>query len=116
SASVSAFLTQLYAILIPLYVAIRLRRWPTGAVLLSAGLVLAGVAILGRFDFLTLHLGRGEIETLVCSVFFMVQILLLGSKRFEQNRALPMTFVMFAVIAAMFVAMAWGTASQASDL
>lgn len=116
SASVSAFLTQLYAILIPVYVAIRSRRWPAGVVLLSGGLVLAGVAILGRFDFRTMHLGRGEIETLVSSVFFMGQILLLENKAFAANRPLPMTLVMFAVLAAMFSAMALATAPRLTDL
>jgi hypothetical protein len=40
--------------------------------------VLVGVAILGRFDWRTLRLGRGEWETLLCSAFFMGQILWLG--------------------------------------
>jgi drug/metabolite transporter (DMT)-like permease len=116
SASVSAFLTQFYAIMIPLFVAGRLRRWPTSVVVLSCALVLAGVAILGRFDFSTLQLGRGEIETLVSSVFFMMQILLLEDKRFSANRALPITLVMFATQGAMFGVMAWGTAPHLTDL
>jgi drug/metabolite transporter (DMT)-like permease len=116
SASVSAFLTQLYAILIPIYVAARLRRWPTGWVIISSSLVLAGVAILGRFDFQAMRLGRGEIETLVSSVFFMIQILLLENKSFAGNRPLPMTLVMFVVQAVIFGAMAFGTSATASDL
>jgi drug/metabolite transporter (DMT)-like permease len=116
SASVSAFLTQFYAILIPVYIAARLRRWPTPVVLLSSALVLGGVAILGRFDFQSMQLGRGEIETLLSSVFFMMQILLLESKSFSTNRPLPMTLVMFAVQAVFFSAMAFGTAPKAADL
>ena len=116
SASVSAFLTQFYAIMIPVYVAAKLRRWPTKAVLLSCGLVLAGVAILGRFDFRALRLGRGEIETLISSVFFMVQILLLENKAYSANRPLPLTLVMFVVQAAIFGAMALGTAPRVADL
>ena len=116
SASVSAFLTQLYAILIPIYVAARLRRWPTGLVMISSSLVLAGVAILGRFDFQAMRLGRGEIETLISSLFFMIQILLLERKSFAVNRPLPMTLVMFVVQAIFFGGMALATASDKTDL
>ena len=116
SASVSAFLTQFYAIMIPVYLAARLRRWPTGAVFLSSALVLAGVAILGRFDFRTMHLGRGEIETLLSSVFFMMQILLLENKAYAANRPLPITLVMFVVQAVIFGVMALGTAPKVVDL
>ncbi|HEY4246860.1 MAG TPA: EamA family transporter [Lacunisphaera sp.] len=116
SASVSAFLTQLYAILIPIYVAARLRRWPTGLVMISSSLVLAGVAILGRFNFQAMRLGRGEIETLISSLFFMIQILLVERKSFAVNRPLPMTLVMFMVQAIFFGGMALATASDKTDL
>jgi drug/metabolite transporter (DMT)-like permease len=116
SASVSAFLTQLYAIMIPLYVAARLRRWPTRVVLMSSALVLAGVAILGRFDFHEMRLGRGEIETLICSVFFMAQILLLENKAFAANRPIPITLVMCATQAVGFGAMSFATVSNTSHL
>jgi drug/metabolite transporter (DMT)-like permease len=116
SASVSAFLSQFYAIMIPAYVALRLRRWPPGRVLLCGALVLAGVAVLGRFDFQAMRLGRGEAETLLGSVFFMMQILVLERPDCAANRALPVTLAMFATEAALFAAMAVGTAARASDL
>lgn len=116
SASVSAFLTQFYAIMIPVVVAVRLRRWPSGVVLLCGTLVLAGVSILGRFDFHTLRLGRGEVETLLSSIFFMAQIFLLERKEFAANRALPVSLGMFATEAIIFSAMAYGTAPHAVDL
>lgn len=116
SASVSAFLTQFYAILIPTWLALRSRRWPSGVVLVSAALVLAGVAILGQFDLGTMHFGRGELETLLSSVFFMMQILLLDSKQFSANRALPVTLVMFTVQAALFCTMAVVTAPTPASL
>jgi drug/metabolite transporter (DMT)-like permease len=102
SASVSAFLTQFYAIMIPVYVAIRWRRWPAPTVIVCCVLVLMGVAVLGRFDFRTMQLGRGELETLLSSVFFMGQILLLEQKEYAANRALPVTLAMFAVQAFYF--------------
>jgi len=83
---------------------------------LSCGLVLAGVAILGRFDFRSMQLGRGEWETLLCSVFFMGQILTLENKSGSTNRVMPVTVVMFAVAAVVFCLMALFTAPHASDV
>ena len=110
SASTSAFLTQFYAILIPIYVAVQARRNPGGRVWLSCALVLVGVAILGRFDWRQLHLGRGEWETLLASVFFMGQILWLEKKEFSANRAFELTLVMFATEALVFAVLAGATA------
>lgn len=116
AASTSAFLTQLYAILIPLSLGIWQRRNPGGSVWLSCLLVLAGVAILGRFDWHDFSFGRGETETLLCSVFFMGQILCLGWKRFEQNRPEKITLVMFATQAVIFSSLAAVAAPDAETL
>lgn len=116
SASVSAFLTQLYAIMIPIYVAVRLRRRPPALVAVSSVLVLAGVAILGRFDFQHMRLGRGEIETLLSSFFFMGQILLIENKKYAENRPLPMTLIMFVVQAVIFSALSFATVDKPADL
>lgn len=102
AASTSAFLTQLYAVLIPLYLAWRTRRSPGKRIWTAVALVLVGVAILGRFDWRELRLGRGEWETLLCSVFFMGQILWLGRAEFAANRAVPITLVMFATQGVIF--------------
>ena len=115
-ASVSAFLTQFYAIMIPVWIALRARRRPPGRVLWCCGLVLAGVAVLGRFDFHALRLGRGEAETLLSSVFFMMQILVLGRTEDAANRALPVTLVMFATEAVLFTGLAAAMAAHAADL
>lgn len=116
SVSVSSFLTQLYAIMIPFYFALQVRRWPSPLILGCAALVFVGVAVLGRFDFLALQIGRGEFETLLCSGFFMAQILLLEGKRYTANRALPITLVMFVVEALVFSIVSGATAPQLSDL
>jgi drug/metabolite transporter (DMT)-like permease len=112
TASVSAFLTQFYVILIPAYLALRSRRWPQPVVWICSGLVLAGVAVLSRFNWQELHLGRGELETLVSSFFFMWQILVLEHKGFAGNRVLPVTTVMFTTQAVIFVVMALLTAPE----
>jgi drug/metabolite transporter (DMT)-like permease len=100
SASTSAFLTQIYAILIPVWLALRRRRLPPAIVWVSCALVLSGVAVLARFDWRGFHLGRGEFETLVSSLFFMGQILLLERTDAVSYRPIPVTFVMFTVEAA----------------
>lgn len=107
AASTSAFLTQLYAILIPLYVAWRTRRNPGLAVWVSAGLVLVGVGILGQFNVQTFSLGRGEAETLLSSLFFMGQILWLDRSEYAANRAVPLTLIMFGTEALIFLGTAW---------
>jgi drug/metabolite transporter (DMT)-like permease len=109
SASTSAFLTQLYAVMIPIWVAVHGRRVPGVRILVSCVMVLAGVAILGHFDPLNpfraghgLSFGRGEWETLLCSVFFMGQILMLERKRYASNRPEQITFLIFATQAVLF--------------
>ncbi len=109
-ASTSAFLTQFYAIMIPVYLALRGRRNPGSRVWIACVLVLAGVAILGRFDWRTLHFGRGEWETLLSSVFFMGQILWLERAEFAGNRPGKITIVMFATEAVVFTGLALATA------
>ena len=116
SASVSAFLTQFYAIMIPAWLALRSRRWPSATVLACSVLVLAGVAILGRFDFSAMRFGRGEGETLLSSVFFMMQIFLLERPEFARNRMLPVTLVMFLVEGLLFTGLALGTTPTAAAL
>ena len=116
SASVSAFLTQFYAIMIPVYLALRLRRSPPWIIWLSCGLVLVGTAILGRFDIHSMRLGRGEWETLLSSVFFMWQIFTLEDKRYRENRVMPVTLLMFATDAIIFTVMALCTAPQVADV
>src|SRR4029434_6904222 len=86
AASTSAFLTQFYAILIPIWVAWRQQHNPGARIWIGGVLVLASVAFLGRCDWHELRLGRGEIETLLASFFFMGQILVLERKEFAANR------------------------------
>lgn len=110
AASTSAFLTQLYAILIPVWIAVRARHNPGALVWTCCALVLAGVAVLGQFDWEKMRFGRGEWETLLCSLFFMGQILTLGRKDFAVNRAPQITFVTFVTQAVIFVSLVGVTA------
>ncbi|MFZ9746806.1 MAG: DMT family transporter [Opitutaceae bacterium] len=121
AASTSAFLTQFYAVLIPAWLAWRVRRLPAPPVWLACGLVLTGVAVLGGVHpfapgEIPLRFGRGEAETLLCSAFFMIQILALERAEFAGNRTLPITFVMFATEAVVFAALALALAPDAAAL
>ena len=109
-ASTSAFLTQFSAILVPAWIAMRARRNPGLLVWACCALVLVGVAILGHFNWRTLHLGRGGWETLLSAVFYTGQILWVGRVGFARSRPRQVTLVMFAVQAALFSALAVGTA------
>lgn len=108
SASVSAFLTQFYAILIPIWVAVGTRRWPGGRVWAACALVVVGTGILGNFRIEDLSFGRGEWETLLSSCFFMGQILLVNHPGYAGNRPMRVTLALFLVEAVVFLAaLAW---------
>jgi drug/metabolite transporter (DMT)-like permease len=98
------------------WLALRTRHNPGWLVWLCCGLVLAGVAILGRFDWHELRFGRGEGETLLSSLFFMGQILTLARKDFAGNRPEKITFVMFAFEAVAFWILALATVPRAGAL
>lgn len=122
-ASTSAFLTQFYAIMIPVWIALRSRHNPGARIWLCCALVLAGVAVLGGFNPLAhLHggggssFGRGEWETLLSSVFFMGQILTLERRDFAGNRPEKITFAMFLTEAVIFAVLAGATAPDAAAL
>jgi drug/metabolite transporter (DMT)-like permease len=92
-ASTSAFLTQFYCLLLPIWVACRKREWPSAGIFLGSILVLTGVAVLSDVEW-PFRIGRGEAETLLASAFFTGQILLLEKPEFAQNRTQNFSVVM----------------------
>jgi len=94
STSTSAFLTQLYCVLIPLWLAVSERRFPTLKILRCSALVLTGMALLVNLNPLAIRLGRGELETIAASVMFTAQILCLEKPRYAANRPECFTTVM----------------------
>ncbi len=97
SASTAAFLTQCYCLFIPVFVAIRNRCLPKKFVALSSILVVMGVAILSKFHWQEMRLGRGEWEAIVASMFFTAQILWLERPVFSRNNMNHVTIIMFVV-------------------
>ena len=110
AASTSAFLTQGYTVFIPLWLVLTTRRWPSLKIFLSVLLVLAGVGVLADLNFHGLKLGRGEMETVIASLFFTAQILTLEHPRYAANRPLQFSVVMFLAMAVFSAPLVWATA------
>lgn len=110
SASTSAFLTQLYCVLIPLWVAVSRRRAPSFKLLFCCALVMLGMALLARLDVFDLRLGRGELETIASSILFTAQILGLENPRYAANRPRQFTAVMLLAMGLMALPLVFATA------
>ncbi len=116
AASTSAFLTQFAAVLVPIYVMGRDRRLPSILTVVCVGMVMAGCAILGQFDFAQLHLGRGEAETLLGTAFFTGQILWLERPGWAGNHTGRVSMVMFATVGVAALPILLSTMHHASDV
>lgn len=115
-ASTSAFFVTLYAVMIPVWLALRHRRMPGPLVWLSGIMVLAGVAILGHIDWRDIKIGRGEAEALLGAVLFMGQVLCLDNKAFAGNRSSQVTLSMFLTMGAVFGGLILATMPNAEAL
>ncbi len=115
AASTSAFLTQCYCVIIPIWVALHDKRWPSWRTWVSCLLVISGVAVLSNLNWRYLKLGRGELETIVASIIFTGQILWLQRPSFAKNNVNHFSFVMFLVIALACAPVTALTTTHASD-
>jgi drug/metabolite transporter (DMT)-like permease len=95
NASTSAFLTQAYCVILPLWHCFSRRIPPGWKLVFCTALVLWGISLLSGFNWTTLHMGRGELETLCSALAFTVQIILLERPRYQHNRPWPVTALMF---------------------
>jgi drug/metabolite transporter (DMT)-like permease len=101
-ASIAAFLTQLYTLIVPLIVALRDRRFPGPRVIVACLLVLIGVALLSPGILAHFFPGPGEIVIMVSTVFLAAQIVWVERPAFAENRSGLVTLVMFLALTAMF--------------
>jgi drug/metabolite transporter (DMT)-like permease len=115
NASTSAFLTMSYCVMLPLFVAIRQRALPPPRVVLCSLMVFVGMAALSGINWQTLRIGRGEIETIIASLFFAGQILWLERPLFHRNRSAHATIVMFALVALICLPVGLLTQKAGSD-
>ncbi len=115
SASTSAFLTQCYALFIPLWLAVRRWQRPAPSVWISCLLVMVGVAILSKVNWQTMRMGRGEWETIAASVLFTGQILWLERPPYARNNANHFSMVMFLVMALVCLPVGCWAVSSVED-
>ncbi len=116
SASTSAFLTQAYCVILPFWHCYSRRMAPGWKLVLCSGLVLWGIGILSGLDWRTMRMGRGEWETLGSALAFTGQIILLERPRYRENRAMPVTLLMFLGFAAWSLPVAMAQAPHLADL
>jgi drug/metabolite transporter (DMT)-like permease len=112
-ASVAAFLTQLYTLVVPLIVALRDRRLPGRRVAVACLLVLGGAAMLSPHLMSHFSVGPGEWIIFLSTFFFAGQIVWVERPVFAENRPLLVTMLMFALLGVMFGA---GYAGQGGDI
>ena len=103
-ASIAAFLTQLYTLIVPLIVEVRDRRFPSRRVLVACVLVLLGAALLSPGLLRHFTLGPGELVIIVSTFFMASQIVWVERPIYAENRAGVVTTIMFAILAALSVA------------
>ena len=115
-ASTSAFLTQAYCIILPLWQCFSRKARPGLRLLSATALVLWGITILSGFHWTSFSMGRGELETLGSALMFTVQIILLERPAFRQNRMMPVSVLMFAGFALCSLPVALLAAPSAAAL
>jgi drug/metabolite transporter (DMT)-like permease len=98
TSSVSAFLTYLLVVIVPLVVAVSTRTLPSRATAAGVALAVGGLALLTTGD--GLGTGRGELLTLGCALAFAVHILVLAdaAPRFD---VAALSVVQFSVVTAV---------------
>ncbi len=107
-ASIAAFLTQLYSLIVPLIVAVRDRRFPSVRVIIACALVLAGAAMLSPGLLRHFVFGTGELVIILSTFFMACQIVWVERPIYAENRPGVVTILMFTMMAA-FSAVAFFT-------
>lgn len=114
-ASTCAFITQGYCVFLPLVHALKQRTIPPWRTIIAVIMVVLGVAWLSGVKPGDLHMGRGEAETLLAALIFTWQILCLENPRYQKNRSLPITWIMFLGITLFALPCSFLIAEQPSD-
>lgn len=99
TSTVSAFLTYLLVVFVPLLVAVAQRRLPPAATGAGVALAVAGLVLIGGGGE-GVGAGRGELLTLGCALAFALHIIVLGESapRFDLVR---LNLVQFATVVAL---------------
>lgn len=100
----SSFITGLYVVFVPLIAVAVLRRPPHWIVWPAALMALTGIFLLSGGALS--HLTFGDLLTVICAVFWAIQITLAGTAVSESGRPLTLSAVQFAVTGVAGVAVA----------
>jgi drug/metabolite transporter (DMT)-like permease len=100
TSSVSAFLTYLLVVFVPLIVAVRTRRLPPWPTVAGVAIAVGGLALLGGGP--EVGAGRGELLTLGCALAFAVHLLVLADAA-PRLPVAALSAVQFAVVAGVLV-------------
>jgi drug/metabolite transporter (DMT)-like permease len=103
----SSFITGLYVVFVPMIAVLFLRRTPHWVIWPGALMALCGIYLLsgGQLSALTV----GDLLTVVCAVFWSIQITLAGLTVSETGRPLLLSTAQFAVTAVCALAVASAT-------
>ena len=91
----SGFLTGLYVLFTPLLAILLFRQWPHPVVWPAAAVALVAIFLLGGGSLSALT--RGDAHTVICAVFWGLQIVLIGRVVRGGGRPLALAFTQFAV-------------------
>src|SRR6266404_3016949 len=105
-ASTSAFLTQFYVLLLPLWIVLWHRRRPSLLLCFCCALVIVGMGVLCGLRWNDWQVGRGEWLTLLAAVLFTGNILWLDDREFASADKVRATVVMFASMAVILLPVA----------
>ena len=100
----SGFLTGLYVLFTPLLAIVLFRQWPHPVVWPAAAVALLAIFLLGGGSLTALT--RGDAYTVVCAVFWGLQIVLIGRVVRGGGRPLALAFTQFAVCGGLALAVA----------
>ncbi|MGI9240482.1 MAG: DMT family transporter [Verrucomicrobiales bacterium] len=100
----SGFLTGLYVVFTPIIAVLFLRERPHAIVWPGALLALTGIFLLSGGNLSTLS--SGDLLTILCAVFWAIQVILIGKFGKRTGRPLALSAIQFAVCAVLALAIA----------
>ncbi|MGR6430205.1 DMT family transporter [Rhizobium sp. PAMB 3174] len=103
----SGFLTGLYVIIVPVLFVVFLRRKPHWIIWPAAVMAVSGIYLLSGGDLGALN--SGDILTIICGVFWAIQVTLIGLFLEKYPRPLLLSCIQFTVCAVLGLAIAFVT-------
>lgn len=103
----SGFLTGLYVIIVPILFVVFLRRKPHWIIWPAAVMAVSGIYLLSGGDLGALN--SGDVLTIICGVFWAIQVTLIGYFLERHGRPLLLSCIQFTVCAVLGLAIAYVT-------